>query len=191
MRDRHLLLGLILRLNRLLSVAIWLPENAPLLRNLTALGCSFSPPVVLPHALASGIVLLLVMTLLCVFPTFEELSCPRGLFVFGTVDAFLHGFRRLSAASVARGSPALGVGGRGQCGQDEKQGNLSKAHFQVERYSGELKSMGYSNSFNKIRSARIRKWLLSQFHSHFRQNVFLSTCISLKGRFLLPLQAQE
>ena len=125
-----------------LSVPIWLPENAPPPRNRAALRGSFSPPVVLPHALAGGLVLLLVMTLLCVFPTCAELSCPCGLFVFGAADAFLHGFRRLSAASVARGSPPLSVGSRGQCGQDEEQGNLSEAHFTVERYSGELKSMG-------------------------------------------------
>ena len=133
-------LGLILRLNRLLSVTIWLPENAPPPRNRTALGCSFSPPVVLPHALASGLILLFVMTLLCVLPTRAELSCPRGLFVFGASDALLHGFRRLSAASVSRGSPPLSVGSRGQCGQDQEQGDLFEAHFQVERYSGELKS---------------------------------------------------
>ena len=80
------------------------------------------------------------MTLLCVFPTCAELSCPRGLLFLGALDALLHGFRRLSAASVSRGSSALGVGGRGQCGQKEEQGNLSEAHFMVERNSGELKS---------------------------------------------------
>ena len=103
---------------------------------------SFSPPVVLPHALACGLVLLLIMAFLGVLPACAELSCARGLLFLGALDALLHGFRRLSAASVARGSPALGVGGRGQCGQKEEQGNLSEAHFMVERNSGELKSMG-------------------------------------------------
>ncbi len=146
MRDRHLLLGLVLQMNRWLSVPIWLPENAPPPGNRAALRCSFSPPVVLPHALACGLVLLLVMTLLGVFPTCAELSCPRGLLFLGALDAFLHGFRRLTAASVANGSPPLSVGSRGQCGQDEKQGNLSEAHFMVERNSGELKSMGWNFS---------------------------------------------
>ncbi len=123
-----------------LSVPIWLPENAPPPRNRAALRGSFSPPVVLPHALACGLVLLLVMAFLGVLPACAELSCARGLLFLGALDALLHGFRRLSAASVARGSPALGVGGRGQCGQKEEQGNLSEAHFMVERNSGELKS---------------------------------------------------
>ena len=110
--------------------------------------CSFSPPVVLPHALACGLVLLLVMAFLGVLPACAELSCARGLLFLGALDALLHGFRRLSAASVASGSPALGVGGRGQCGQKEEQGNLSEAHFMVERNSGELKSMGFKNLFS-------------------------------------------
>ena len=126
-----------------LSVPIWLPENAPPPRNRAALRGSFSPPVVLPHALACGLVLLLIMAFLGVLPACAELSCARGLLFLGALDALLHGFRRLSAASVASGSPALGVGGRGQCGQKEEQGNLSEAHFMVERNSGELKSMGY------------------------------------------------
>ena len=102
-----------------LSVPIWLPENAPPPGNRAALRCSFSPPVVLPHALACGLVLLLVMAFLGVLPACAELSCARGLFFFGALDALLHGFRRLSSASVASGSPPLSVGGRGQCGQDE------------------------------------------------------------------------
>ena len=110
--------------------------------------CSFSPSIVLPHAFACGLVLLLVMTLLSVFPACAELSCARGLFVFGAADAFLRGFRRLSASSVARGSPPLSVGSRGQCGQDEEEGNLLEAHFMVERNSGELKSMGFKNLFS-------------------------------------------
>jgi hypothetical protein len=81
------------------------------------------------------------MTLFCVLPACAELSCARGLFFFGASDALLHGFRRLSAASVARGSAPLGIGGRGQCGQDEEQGYLFEAHFQVEMNSGELESM--------------------------------------------------
>ena len=136
-----------------LSVPIWLPENAPPPGNRAALRCSFSPPVVLPHALACGLVLLLVMAFLGVLPACAELSCARGLFFFGALDALLHGFRRLSAASVARGSPALGVGGRGQCGQKEEQGNLSEAHFMVERNSGELKSMG-------VNSISLLHWIL-------------------------------
>ena len=131
-----------------LSVPIWLPENAPPPRNRAALRGSFSPPVVLPHALACGLVLLLVMAFLGVVPACAKLSCARGLFFFGALDALLHGFRRLSAASVASGSPALGVGGRGQCGQKEEQGNLSEAHFMVERNSGELKSMSFKNYFS-------------------------------------------
>ena len=136
-----------------LSVPIWLPENAPPPRNRAALRGSFSPPVVLPHALACGLVLLLVMAFLGVLPACAELSCARGLLFLGALDALLHGFRRLSAASVARGSPALGVGGRGQCGQDEEQGNLSEAHFMVERNSGELKSMG-------VNSISLLHWIL-------------------------------
>ena len=136
-----------------LSVPIWLPENAPPPRNRAALRCSFSPPVVLPHALACGLVLLLVMAFLGVLPACAELSCARGLLFLGALDALLHGFRRLSAASVARGSPALGVGGRGQCGQKEEQGNLSEAHFMVERNSGELKSMG-------VNSISLLHWIL-------------------------------
>ena len=104
---------------------------------------SFSPPVVLSHALAGDLVLLLVMTLLCVFPTCAELSCPRGLLFLGALDALLHGFRRLSSASVPWGAlPSLGIGGCGQHGQNQEEGNLSEANFQVERNSGELKSMG-------------------------------------------------
>ena len=127
-----------------LSVPIWLPENAPPPRNRAALRGSFSPPVVLPHALACGLVLLLVMALLGVLPACAELSCARGLLFLGALDALLHGFRRLSAASVASGSPALGVGGRGQCGQDQEEGEgLSRLILAVERNSGELKSMGW------------------------------------------------
>ena len=125
-----------------LSVPIWLSENAPPPRNRAALRGSFSPPVVLPHALACGLVLLLEMAFLGVVPACAKLSCARGLFLLGALDALLHGFRCLSAASVASGSPALGFGGRGQCGQDEEQGNLSEAHFMVERNSEELKSIG-------------------------------------------------
>lgn len=136
-----------------LSVPIWLPENAPPPRNRAALRGSFSPPVVLPHALACGLVLLLIMAFLGVLPACAELSCARGLLFLGALDALLHGFRRLSAASVARGSPALGVGGRGQCGQKEEQGNLSEAHFMVERNSGELKSMG-------VNSISLLHWIL-------------------------------
>ena len=95
-----------------LSVPIWLPENAPPPGNRAALRGSFSPPVVLPHALACGLVLLLVMAFLGVVPACAKLSCARGLFFFGALDALLHGFRRLSAASVARGAPALGTAGR-------------------------------------------------------------------------------
>ena len=124
-----------------LSVPVGFAENTTPPRDFPALRGSFSPPVVLPHSLASSLVLLLVMSLLCVLPTCAKLSCPRGLFVLGAADALLHGFRRLSAASVSRGSPPLSVGGRGQCGQDEEKGDMSEAHFQVERYSGELKSM--------------------------------------------------
>ena len=131
-----------------LSVPIWLPENAPPPRNRAALRGSFSPPVVLPHALACGLVLLLVMAFLGVLPACAELSCARGLLFLGALDALLHGFRRLSAASVASGSPALGVGGRGQCGQKEEQGDMSEAHFKVERNSGELQSMSFKNYFS-------------------------------------------
>ncbi len=42
----------------------------------------------------------------------------------------------------------LGVGVRGQCGQKEEQGNLSEAHFMVERNSGELQSMSFKNYFS-------------------------------------------
>ena len=126
-----------------LSVPIWLPENAPPPGNRAALRGSFSPPVVLPHALACGLVLLLVMAFLGVVPACAKLSCARGLFFFGALDALLHGFRRLSSASVPWGAlPSLGIGGCGQHGQNQEEGNLSEANFQVERNSGELKSMG-------------------------------------------------
>ena len=126
-----------------LSVPIGFAENPPPPRDFPALRGSFSPPVVLPHSLASGLVLLLVMTLFRVAPTGAEFCCARGLFFLCAANAFLHGFRRLASASVsvARGTSPLGVAGRGQCGQDEEQGNLSEAHFQVERYLGELNSI--------------------------------------------------
>ena len=134
MRDRHLLLGLVLQMNRWLSVAIWLPENAPPPRNRTALGCSFSPPIVLPHALAGGLVLLLVMTLLCVFPTCAELSCPRGLFVFGAADALGH---RCWCLAVPWGAlPSLGIGGCAQRGQNQEQGEGFKTHGAKMRFVG-------------------------------------------------------
>lgn len=119
-----------------LSVPIWLPENAPPPRNRAALRGSFSPPVVLPHALACGLVLLLVMAFLGVLPACAELSCARGLLFLGALDALLHGFRRLSAASVASGSPALGVGGRGQCGQYQEEGEGFKTHGAKMRFVG-------------------------------------------------------
>ena len=88
------------------------------------------------------------MAFLGVVPACAKLSCAHGLFFFGALDALLHGFRRLSSASVARGALALGISGRGQRGQYQEEGDMSEANFQVERNSGELKSMGFKNYFS-------------------------------------------
>ena len=80
------------------------------------------------------------MTLFSVLPAGAELSCPCGLFVFGALDALGH---RCWCLAVPWGAlPSLGIGGCGQHGQNQEEGNLSEANFQVERNSGELKSMG-------------------------------------------------
>ena len=126
-----------------LSVPVGFAENSTPPWDFPALSGSFSPPVVLPHSLARGLVLVLEMALFRVVPACAECCCAHGLFFLCAANAFLNGCRRLASASVsvARGTSPLGVAGRGQCGQDEEQGNLSEAHFQVERYLGELNSI--------------------------------------------------
>lgn len=93
-----------------LSVPVGFAENPTPPWDFPALRGSFSPPVVLPHSLASSLVLLLVMALFGVVPTGAEFCGARGFFFLCTANAFLHSARRLSAASIAWRSPPLGIG---------------------------------------------------------------------------------
>ena len=80
------------------------------------------------------------MVVLRVVPTGAQFGFARSLLFLGASDALLDGTRGL-AAIVAGRTASLRVGGQGGREQDEEQGNLSEAHIQVDRYSGELKSI--------------------------------------------------
>jgi hypothetical protein len=94
-----------------LPVTIGFAENAAPPRNRATLPGPFLSPFVLLHALARGLVLFAIMTLLRIVPPRSQFCRARSLFFLSTADALLHSAGRLSAASVAWRSPTLGVGG--------------------------------------------------------------------------------
>ena len=102
-----------------LAVPILTPKNASPPRHLTPLPHTLSPAIILPHALAGGLVLVAEMVVLRIVPTITELRFSGALFFFSCFDALLDGARGL-AAVVPRRSAALGVGRKG--GREEGEG---------------------------------------------------------------------
>ena len=92
---------------------------------MTPLAHALSPAIVLPHALASGFVLVAQMVVLRVVPTGAKRRLSFALFFLGGLDAFLDRARGL-AAVVAGRSAALGVGGEG--GREEGEGEEEVLH---------------------------------------------------------------
>lgn len=100
-------------------------------RYLTPLAHALSLAVVLPHALAGGLVLVEEMVVLRVVPAGAKLRLSFTFFLLGCFDAFLNGARGLTAFVAGR-SAVLCIGGeRGsEEGEDEEEVTGVEEHLQ-------------------------------------------------------------
>jgi hypothetical protein len=94
---------------------------------LTPLPHALSPAIVLPHALAGGLVLIAEMVILCVIPSGAERGLSFAFFLLSSLDAFLDGAWGLAAVAAGR-SAALAVCGQSSCEKGEGEEELRRRH---------------------------------------------------------------
>ena len=136
--------------NQRISGTVRLPENPPPPRNAAGLASLRFCRRRFPHALAGGLVLLLVMAFFGVLPACcGARAVRRGLFFVGG-GCFLLPLWRLPSAVRREGSPALGVGGRGQRGQDQRRARGLRRMEQRCDLLGEPRAVTQCSGLNQM-----------------------------------------